>query len=126
VDIRLKRDLHLNLPAIWAGLWLTLPGPARQAMASATTLTAWAVLYALLAGLWWPAVLIAIILAITGWHRTRTGADAYATLLEAGTRLYARNLARHLGADHAQTIDQRTGDSLTDALYSEPPPAPKS
>ena len=44
---------------------------ARQALASAATLTAWAVLYLILAGLWWPAALIAIILAVTGWHWTR-------------------------------------------------------
>ena len=133
LDVRLKRDLHLNLPAIWAGLWLTFPGPARteittarQALASATTVAAWAVLYALLAGLWWPAALIAVILAVTGWHRTRAGADAYATLLEASARLYARDLARHLGVDHAGSLDQQTGDSLTATLRSEPPPAPKS
>ncbi len=133
VDVRLKRDLHLNLPAIWAGLWLTFPGSARteitaarQALAGAATLTAWAVLYLILAGLWWPAAVIAIILAVTGWHRTRTGADAYATLLEASTRLYGRDLARHLGVDHAQSLDQQTGDSLTATLHTEPPPAPKS
>jgi len=133
VDVRLKRDLHLNLPAVWAGLWLTFPGPARteitaarQALASAATLTAWAVLYMILAGLWWPAALIAIILAVSGWHRTRAGADAYATLLEASTRLYARDLARHLGVDHGQSLDQQTGDSLTATLRSVPPPAPES
>ena len=131
MDVRLKRDLHLDLPTIWACLWLTLPGPARteitaagQALASATTLTAWAVLYALLADLWWPASLIAIVLAVTGWHRTRAGADAYATLLEASTRLYARDLAHHLGVDHAQSLNQQTGDSLTATLRTEPPPAP--
>ena len=131
VDVRLKRDLHLNLPTIWAGLWLTLPGPARteitaarQALASAATVTAWAVLYLILAGLWWPAGLIALVLAVTGWHRTRVGADAYATLLEASTRLYARDVARHLGIDHAQSLDKQTGDSLTAALHSEPPPLP--
>ena len=109
------------------------PGPARaeittarQALASATTLIAWAVLYAFLSGLWWPAALIAIVLAVTGWHRTRIGADAYATLLEASTRLYTRELARHLGVDQAQSLDQQTGDSLTAALHTEPPPAPKS
>jgi hypothetical protein len=132
VDVRLKRDLHLDLPTIWPALWLALPSAARteitaarQVLASATTLTAWAVLYALLAGWWWPASLIAIVLAVTGWYRTRIGADAYATLLEASTRLYARDLARHLGIDHTQTLDQ-TGNSLTAALHTEPPLAPST
>jgi hypothetical protein len=131
VDVRLTRDLHLDLPTVWAALWLTLPDPARteitaarQALASATTLTAWAVLYALLAGLWWPAVLIAIILAVTGWHRTRAGADAYATLLEASTRLHAGDLGRQLEADQVPSVKQRTGESITATLHTEPPPLP--
>jgi hypothetical protein len=132
VNVRLKRDLHLNLPTIWAALWLTLPDPARteitaarQALANATTMIAWAVLYLILAALWWPAALIAIVVAVAGWHRTRLSADAYASLLEAGTRLYARDLARHLGIDHAQPLDRQAGDSITATLHSEPPPAPK-
>jgi hypothetical protein len=133
VDVRLKRDLHLDLPVIWACLWLTLPDPARaeitavrQALARATTLIAWAVLYAVMASLWWPAALIAIVLAVTGSHRTRASADAYATLLEAGTRMYARDLARQLGVDQAPSLGPQTGESLTATLHSEPPPAPRS
>ena len=34
-------------------------------------------------------------------------------------RLYARDLAGHLGVDHAQSLDQQTGDSLTATLRSE-------
>jgi hypothetical protein len=133
VDARLRRDLHLDLRTIWPGLWLTLPGTARseitaarQALASATTLSAWAVLYAPLVGWWWPASLIAIAVAVSGWHRTRTSADAYATLLEASSRLYARDLAHHLGVDHSQPLGQQTGDSLTAALHTQPPLAPGS
>jgi hypothetical protein len=131
VNVRLKRDLHLDLPTIWPGLWLTLPDTARseittarQALASATALTAWAVLYALLAGWWWPASLIAVILAVTGWHRTRTSVGAYATLLEASTRLYARDLAHHLGVDQPMSSGKQAGESLTAALHTEPPLAP--
>lgn len=131
VGVRLQRDLHVDLHTIWASLWLTLPATtraeitaARQALASATTLTAWAVLYAALTGWWWPAAVIAAVLAVTGWHRTRTGVDAYAALLEASTRLYARDLARQLGLDPPPSPDRRTGESLTAVLYTEPPPAP--
>jgi hypothetical protein len=131
VSVRLKRDLHLDLASIWSGLWLTLPDTARteitaarQALASATTLTAWAVLYALLSGWWWPAALIAVLMAVTGWHRTRIGADAYATLLEASARLYIGELAHQLGVDNARSLDQQPGDSVTAALHTEPPPTP--
>ena len=129
--VRLQRDLHLDLPTIWAGLWLILPDTARteitaarQALPSATTLTAWAVLYALLAGLWWPAALIAVILAITGWHRTRTSANVYALLVETSTRLYARDLARQVSGEQPNAFDAQAGDRLTAALHTEPPLAP--
>jgi hypothetical protein len=131
VAVRLQRDLHVDLPTIWASLWLTLPAAtrtevtaARQALASATTMAAWALLYLVLAGWWWPAALIAAVLAVTGWHRTRTAADGYAALLEASTRVYARDLARQLGLDPSSSPDQRVGESLTAVLHTEPPPVP--
>lgn len=130
--VRLKRDLHIDLPTIWASLWLTLPAAVRaevsagrQAIASATALTAWAALYALLGIWWWPAVLVAAVLAVTGWHRTRTGANAYAALLEASTRLYSRDLARQLGMHPSPSPDRMTGESLTAVLHTEPPRAGK-
>jgi len=46
VTVRLQRDLYLNLPIIWAGLWLIMPDTARteitttpQALSTATALT---------------------------------------------------------------------------------------
>ena len=78
-------------------------------------------LYALLAGLWWPAALIAVILAITGWHRTRTSANAYALLVETSTRLCARDLARRVSDGDAGRFDAQAGDRLTAALHTEPP-----
>jgi hypothetical protein len=132
VNVRLKRDLHLDLATIWADLWLALPAAvrieittARQALASATALTAWAVLYALLAGWWWPASLIAFVLAVTGWRRTRTSADVYAALLEASTRLHAGDLAHHLGVDCSPRSGQQAFDGLTAALHTEPPLLPQ-
>ena len=127
VSVRLDRDLHLDLPTIWPCLWLNLPGAARteitaarQALASATTLTAWAVLYAPLTGWWWPASLLTVILAVTGWRRSRAAAGTFATVLEAAVRLYAVELAHHLGIDRTGPLDQPTGDSLTAALQPKP------
>ncbi|MEV5750749.1 hypothetical protein AB0L00_23245 [Actinoallomurus sp. NPDC052308] len=59
---RLRRDLNLDLPTVWPNLWLHLPETARTevtaaraALARATTLAGWAVLYAPLVWWWWPA-----------------------------------------------------------------------
>jgi hypothetical protein len=47
--LRLERDLHLDLAAVWPHIWLMLPDPtrteittARQTLSRATVLTAWA------------------------------------------------------------------------------------
>jgi hypothetical protein len=127
VSVRLDRDIHLDLPSIWPCLWLILPATARteitnarQALARATTLTAWAVLYAPLTGWWWPASLLTVVLAVTGWRRTRAAASTFATLLEGTVRLYTCELARHLGVGTAGPLDQATGDSLIAVLRTKP------
>jgi hypothetical protein len=108
-------------------LWLTLPdtartdiAAARQAFAQATTLIAWAVLYAPLTGWWWPASLLAVVLAVTGWRRGHAAADTFATLLEATVRVYVGGLATQLGIDHDGQIDQEYGDRLTAILATSP------
>ena len=127
VAVRLERDLNVNLPAIWPCLWLAMPADARsemivarQALARAITLPAWAVLYIGLSAWWWPAILVAAALAGAGWNRIRTAADAYATLLEAAARLYVGDLARSLGIDYAGLFDAAAGNSLTAALTVPP------
>jgi hypothetical protein len=132
VTVRLDRDLHLDLPTIWPSLWLRLPDQARTELTTArtditraTTLTGWALLYACLAGWWWPAAPTAIVLALVGWHRTRTATDTYARLLEAATRLYLSSLAEPLGIDPATTPPSALGDAITHRLHTQlPPPTP--
>ncbi|MFJ8982957.1 hypothetical protein [Streptomyces sp. NPDC102282] len=144
VVVRLARDHHLDLVTVWPYLWLTLPdatrtelGEARRALARATVLTAWAILYLPLAWWWWPAVLISGTLALTGRARTRGGAATYALLLEAAARLYSGELAGHLGVaqagppptvpeqyDPGGPLTAQTGESLTHLLHSSVPPLP--
>jgi hypothetical protein len=119
--VRIQRDLHLDLPTAWPDTARAEITAARQALASATTLMAWAVLYAVLIRWWWPAALIAAALAVTGWHRTRTGAAGYAALLEASTRLHLRDLASQLGLSPPPSPGQQTGERITAALHSAPP-----
>jgi hypothetical protein len=131
VTVRLGRDHHLDLAVVWPYLWLTMPDTTRaqitttrEAVARATTLTGWALLYLPLTLVWWPAALIATVLAVASWHRTRAAIDAYASLLEAAARLHTTDLARHLGVDHPGPLDSQTGDALTRLLQSQSlPPA---
>lgn len=131
VAVRLERDYHLDLAALWPHLWLVMPDTvrteitaARQALTRATTLTAWALLYLPLAAWWWPAITITAVLAVTSWRRTRCAADTYATLLEAAARLHARDLADHLGLDPAGPFTHESGGALTRHLTPSPPPLP--
>ncbi|MFJ9250321.1 hypothetical protein [Streptomyces sp. NPDC101776] len=131
VAVRLERDYHLDLAALWPHLWLILPDTvrteitaARQALTRATTLTAWALLYLPLAAWWWPAAAISAVLAVTSWRRTRSAADIYATLLEAAARLHARDLASRLGLDPAGPFTRESGGALRHHLSPSPPPQP--
>jgi len=106
VAVRLERDHHLDLPALWPYLWLTVPETTRaeitaaeQAVTRATTLGGWALLYAPLSVWWWPAAPLAAALALTARYRLRRVIDTYAQLLEAVVRLHAKDLAAQLGTD---------------------------
>ncbi|WP_051832502.1 hypothetical protein [Streptomyces katrae] len=130
-SVRVDRDHHLDLATLWPHLWLALPETtrteittARQALTRATTLTAWALLYLPLAVWWWPAAVIAATLAVTGRQRTRTAADGYATLLEAATRLHARDLAGPLGMEPPGPLTPEVGGALGLHLAPSPPPPP--
>ncbi|MGQ4335286.1 hypothetical protein [Streptomyces hayashii] len=130
VTVRLERDYHLDLAALWPHLWLTLPdhvrteiSAARQALTRATTLTAWALLYLPLAAWWWPATGITVVLVLTGRRRTRAAADTYATLLEAAVRLHARDVADRLGLG-SDPLSRESGDALTRHLTPSTPPRP--
>jgi hypothetical protein len=129
VATRLDRDLNLDLATVWPYLWLSLPDTTRseitavrQALTRATTLTAWALLYLLLAYWWWPAVPTAAILAVTAWQRTRTAVDTYAHLVEATARLHLAAVAGHLGIQHTGPPTPALGATLTHHLRTQPPP----
>ncbi|MFF3453111.1 hypothetical protein ACFYXH_02055 [Streptomyces sp. NPDC002730] len=130
--VRLERDYHLDLAALWPHLWLILPETtrteittARQALTRATALTAWALLYLPLALWWWPAAVITATLALISRHRTCTAADTYATLLEAAARLHARDVADHLGLDSTGPLTHESGGALALHVTPSPPPPPE-
>ncbi|MEO3749416.1 hypothetical protein [Streptomyces sp. B6B3] len=129
--VRLDRDHGLDLVIVWPPLWLTLPEEtrteitaARQALTRATTVAAWALLYLPLTAWWWPAALITTALTLTARVRTRAASHTYALLLEATTRLHARDLADRLGVDATGPLTPEVGDTLTRHLTPTPPPRP--
>ncbi|MFB6842114.1 hypothetical protein [Streptomyces sp. NPDC056361] len=129
--VRLERDHGVDLATVWPHLWLILPEEtraeitaARQTLTRATTLTAWALLYLPLTVWWWPAALLTLTLTLTARTRTHTATNTYALLLEATTRIHARDIAEHIGLDPAGSLTPEAGDALTRHLTSTPPPPP--
>jgi hypothetical protein len=131
VSVRLLRDHRLDLALLWPHMWLILPDverneiiATRSAVARATELGAWAVLYAALAYVWWPAGLIAVLLGMAARWRTRDATDGYARLVEAAVRLHARELAQLLGIDDTGPLPADAGDRFGELLGSAPPVVP--
>ncbi|MER5225800.1 hypothetical protein [Streptomyces flaveus] len=94
----------LDLAYGWSRLWLVLPDPARteltaahSAFAAAVATGTWAVPYLLLTMVWWPAVLVAVGIGLTGWARARAAVADFTTLTEAVLDLYGRTLGAALG-----------------------------
>lgn len=123
VETRLRHDLGVEVAVVWPHLWLyaadttrTEVTAAREAMARAATLTGWGLLYVLVAVVWWPGVLISLAVTATGRLRFRAATDAYATLVEAATRLHCRELAEHMGVGGRGPFTRRAGAALTTYL----------
>ncbi|WP_326613799.1 hypothetical protein OHA57_00260 [Streptomyces anulatus] len=126
VTLRLARDLDLDLATVWPALWQLLPDAPRQQIETArgtldraTTLVAWAFLYAALTAWWWPALLLAVATYITAWLRIRSGVDAYAALIEATVHVYVAELAEHLRVPAQGVVGKRTGWEVTCVLQGK-------
>lgn len=129
VVMRLDRAHWVDIAVIWPYLERVIPDELRsdiiEARASVTrsaTLGGWAVLYALPTWWWWPAAPLALIIAIAARYRIRSGADAYAGLIETAARMYIPALATRLGIDHAGPLDRDLGAAVTRHLRNVIPP----
>lgn len=101
----------LDLTYGWSRLWLTLPDTARTeltdahaAFAAAVATGTWAVPYLLLTVVWWPAVLVAAGIGLTGWVRARAAVADFTTLAEATLDLHGRTLAVGLGVGDSTEV----------------------
>ncbi|MFJ5998751.1 hypothetical protein [Streptomyces sp. NPDC092370] len=117
----------LDLTYGWSRLWLVLPDTARtdltaahSAFAAAVATGTWAVPYLLLAAVWWPAVLVAAGIGLTGWARARAAVADLTTLTEATLDLHGRTLAAALGigdaTEGAGPLTISEGERITDLV----------
>lgn len=125
VVLRLRDDLGIDLSRVWPAMWLTLPDTARAEITAARTglsssaaLAGWALLYAPLAMWWWPAAVIAVVLALTGRSRFRSATEEYALVLEAAARVQAVALAQQLALYSGGPFTREAGTELSSYLSS--------
>ncbi|MFF0744991.1 hypothetical protein ACFYVL_31780 [Streptomyces sp. NPDC004111] len=127
--LRLDRDHHLDLATVWPHLWLILPDDVRAELTAmrasvsrAATLGAWALLYAPLTALWWPAAPLSAVLAVVARHRLHVTVHAFAQALEATTRLHVAALAAQLGLTSAGATGEADGSPGQLAAQAQPQP----
>ncbi|MFJ2055971.1 hypothetical protein ACIOMM_08515 [Streptomyces sp. NPDC087908] len=120
IHVRTIRLYHLDLTTTWPRLWLVLPETtqtaltrASEAWASAARLYAWAVLYALLFVVWYPALLVAAAIAVTAQLRARQATRDLADLTEAAVDVHYRELLELLGRAPGTGLDPGHGPELT-------------
>ncbi|MCX4471795.1 hypothetical protein OOK41_16020 [Micromonospora sp. NBC_01655] len=113
----------LDLRFGWSRLWLVLPDPVRADLSTANgqfaatvVTTAWALPYVVLGIVWWPALLIALAVGMTGWLRARAAVADLADLSEAVLDIHGRTLAVALGVAPAEStgpLSLSEGDEIT-------------
>ncbi|MFI6317665.1 hypothetical protein ACIBG8_09105 [Nonomuraea sp. NPDC050556] len=132
---RVRTAYGLDLGAVWPRLWLLLPDATRTellaahtAYTSATRLSGWAIIYALLTPFWWPAVPVALVTALAAHLQTRAAAETLADLTESAVDLYAPDLASQLGLATVRPFPSAAGFEVTAALRKDllHPPAPEA
>jgi hypothetical protein len=109
---RIAADRYgLDLPFAWSRFWLTMPETARaeitaanRAFAAAVTVTSWAWPALVLGALWWPAVVVAVVVGTTGWVRGRAAITDLTALVESALDLYGCALAAAVGVETQRPI----------------------
>jgi hypothetical protein len=113
----------LDLVFCWPRLWLVLPdvsrseiNAAQRGFAAAMVTTTWSVPYLVLGAVWWPAALVAVVIALAGRHQGREQLSLLTELVEATLDLHGRTLAVALGVGDpaAGPIDPEEGRQVSD------------
>jgi hypothetical protein len=126
MELRVRAAYGLEMPITWPRLWPVVSEPlradlnaAQDSYSAAARLAGWAVLYAVLAGWWWPAAIVAVVAACLAWVRARIAISNLADLLEAAVDLHGRKLAAQLGVSCDGPLDRSTGTSITALLTKD-------
>ncbi|GAA3947890.1 hypothetical protein [Actinoplanes auranticolor] len=126
--VRVRRAYGLDLTVVWPRLWTVLPeqlrtdiAAAQLAYTSAATLTGWALLYAALGVVWWPAPLIGVVVAGAGVFRARTATATVCDLVETAADLYGPVLAEQLRTPVSGPFTTDLGDEISARLRKDPP-----
>jgi hypothetical protein len=126
VDVRVYQAYGLDLGAAWPRLWELAPdsvrtdlGAAQDAYSTAARLAGWGLLYAALAGWWWPAALVAVLALGTAWNKGRAAVSALADLAETTVDLYGRDLAVQLGVGCDGPLTRAVGLDITKRIRKE-------
>ena len=89
---------------------------AQDAYTAAARLTAWGLLYAALASIWWPAAVLGAVISCIGWMRARGSANILAKLVESAIDLHLSDLADKLGVPTDPPVTADAGRAITDIL----------
>ncbi|MFI9149134.1 hypothetical protein [Streptomyces sp. NPDC053367] len=118
--VRLSQEYGIDLAVVWPRLWLLLPAPTRDTLTAARTrldtaftLGGWALLYAVPAVFWWPAAVIAVVVALTARRKAAPAAEAYAELVESAVDLHLDRLLTRLAEPRPSP---QQGRALTERL----------
>ncbi len=128
---RISARYGLDLAAAWPRLWLIVPDAARTeltaahaAYMAAARLVGWAVVYTLLAVVWWPSAIIAVVLAVTARVQSHAVVVTLADLTEATVDLFGVELAARLNIVHTGELNPETGFAVTSLLRKDQVPVP--
>lgn len=101
---RIDTEYGLDTTLTWPRLWLLLPETTRSIITTATsdyrtatTTTAWGLLYLTLGILWWPATLAGTLTLTLGYRHAHTTSTTLANLIEATIDTHQHTLADALG-----------------------------
>jgi hypothetical protein len=126
MELRVRAAYGLEMAVVWPRLWPVIGDPlradlnaAQDSYGAAARLAGWALLYAILAGWWWPAAIIAVVAACLAWVRARIAVSILADLLEAAVDLHGRDLAAQLGIRCDGPLDHSVGTSITAVLAKD-------
>ncbi|MQY10235.1 hypothetical protein SRB5_03420 [Streptomyces sp. RB5] len=124
--VRVQSSYGLDLAAAWPRLWLLLPeetrGPvvlAQSDFAGAARRVGWGVLYLAVGVVWWPAVVVGIVLGVEGWWQGRGAVAALADLVESVVDLNVGALGAALGHVTEGAFSREDGDAVSRLLRKE-------